>query len=93
MAETARAHVWISGMVQGVYFRQNTRREAQRHGLRGWVRNLHDGRVEAVIEGERSEVEALVAWCRRGPPEASVEQVEVKWEEAAGSLSGFDIVW
>ena len=93
MSEQARAHVWVAGMVQGVYFRQNTRREAQRHGLRGWVRNLGDGRVEAVLEGERGAVETVVAWCRHGPPEAHVDRVEVEWEQPEGSLTGFDIVW
>ncbi len=93
MAEIARAHIWVSGRVQGVYFRQNTRREALRNGLRGWVRNLGDGRVEAVVEGERDAVEAMIAWCRRGPPQAYVDQVDVEWEVARGDLTGFDITW
>jgi acylphosphatase len=93
MADIARAHVWVTGRVQGVYFRQNTRREALRRGLRGWVRNLVDGRVETVIEGEKDAVEAMVAWCRHGPPDAYVDQIDVEWEEAEGNLTGFDVTW
>jgi acylphosphatase len=88
----ARAHVVVSGRVQGVAFRIATVEEAQRlGGLQGWVRNLRDGRVEAVAEGERSKVEALVAWCRRGPPPARVTDVQVSWEPARGDLGTFDI--
>jgi acylphosphatase len=79
--------------VQGVYFRENTRREAQRRAVRGWVRNLSDGRVEAVFEGERNSVEAVVEWCRVGPPDGHVERLEVKWEEPQGSFSGFEVTW
>jgi len=93
VAELVRAHVWVSGMVQGVYYRQNTRREAQKRGVRGWVRNLADGRVEAVLEGERGAVEAAVEWCRLGPPESHVEHLEVKWEEPEGKFPGFDVTW
>ena len=93
MADVKRARVWISGRVQGVYFRQNTQREARRRTLRGWVRNLVDGRVEAAFEGEPGAVEAMVAWCRVGPPEAHVEDVVVEWERAEGSPTGFEVVW
>lgn len=93
MAEQTRVHVWVSGRVQGVYFRQNTRREAQRRGLRGWVRNLADGRVEAVFEGERGALEAVVEWCRVGPPDSFVENLDVRWEEAEGTFPGFEITW
>jgi len=93
MADVKRARVWISGRVQGVYFRQNTQREARRRTLRGWVRNLVDGRVEAAFEGEPGAVEAMVAWCRVGPPEAHVEDVVVEWERPEGSPTGFEVVW
>ena len=93
MADVKRAHVWISGRVQGVYFRQNTQREARRRSLRGWVRNLVDGRVEAAFKGEPGAVEAMVAWCRVGPPEAHVEDVVVEWERPEGSPTGFEVVW
>jgi acylphosphatase len=85
----ARAHLVVSGRVQGVFYRQSTVDEARRRGLTGWVRNLPDGRVEAEAEGERREVEALVAWCRTGPPAARVEGVEVAWGPATGEDHGF----
>ncbi len=88
----ARAHVFVSGRVQGVAFRVATVEEAQRlGGLRGWVRNLRDGRVEALVEGERPKVEALVAWCHHGPPPARVMDVRVSWQPPAGDLGPFDI--
>jgi len=70
--------------VQGVFFRQEARRAAARTGVGGWVRNLPDGRVEAVFEGPRPAVESLVEWCRVGPPAAQVAGVEVRWEAPAG---------
>ena len=80
-----RARLVISGQVQGVAYRACTVDEARRLGLSGWVRNLADGRVEAEAEGPRAAVEALVAWCRRGPPLARVEAVAVAWLEPAGA--------
>ncbi|HEY7726524.1 MAG TPA: acylphosphatase [Anaeromyxobacteraceae bacterium] len=91
MAGTARARILVSGIVQGVAYRQSTVWEAERLDLAGWVRNLPDGRVEALAEGPRQRVEALVAWCWRGPPAARVSKVEVTWEPAAGDLAGFGI--
>jgi len=85
-----RAHVWIVGRVQGVGFRAYTVDEATERGIAGWVRNMPDGRVEAVFEGERAAVEAMVAWCREGPPAARVTSVEVKWEEPLGERH-FDV--
>jgi acylphosphatase len=89
----ARAHLLIAGRVQGVAYRQSTVDEARRLGLAGWVRNLPDGRVEAVAEGDRAQVEALVAWCRRGPRLARVDAVAVIWEEPRGDAGPFDIAW
>lgn len=80
----ARAHVWIAGRVQGVAFRAYTIDEASSRGVVGWVRNTLDGRVEAVFEGEKAAVEAMIAWCRRGPPAARVTSVNVSWEEPQG---------
>ena len=79
-----RAHVLVSGSVQGVYFRAATRDRARSLGVKGWVRNATDGRVEAVFEGERAPVESMVEWCRHGPAGASVDAVETSWEEPRG---------
>ena len=79
----ARAHVIVHGDVQGVGFRYTTVREAGERGLTGWVRNTWQGTVEAVFEGEKNDVEDMVAWCRRGPVSAEVTKVDVTWEEPA----------
>jgi len=84
-----RAHVFVSGMVQGVFFRSETRHEANRRKVTGWVRNLRDGRVEAVFEGEKDAVEKLIEFCRTGPPGARVTKVEVSWEEYTGEFKDF----
>lgn len=88
-----RVHLWIRGYVQGVNFRYYTRQQAQRLGLNGWVRNLPDGRVEVLAEGEEEALQALIAWCQRGPSLAEVEGVEVQWEPYRGDLSRFGIAW
>lgn len=80
----------IHGRVQGVYFRDSMRREAQSLGVAGWVRNRPDGTVEAVVQGAPSAVEAIVLWAHRGPPAARVEKVE--GESAEGAYTGFEIV-
>lgn len=85
-----RVHVHVTGKVQGVYFRDTTRKEAEKRGVRGWVRNLEDGRVEAVFEGEDDAVEAMVAFCHEGPERARVESVDVEDEEPEG-LDGFKV--
>ncbi len=87
----ARVHLVVSGRVQGVFFRQSTADTARRLGLRGWVRNLPDGRVEAEAEGERAALETLVEWCRRGPPAARVDALEAGWGEPRGGLDPFAI--
>ena len=84
-----RAHVFIDGRVQGVFFRDSTRREAERRGLTGWVRNCPDGRVEAVLEGEQEQVARLVEWCGHGPPGAQVRRLEVDWQEYVGEFHSF----
>lgn len=91
MESKVRAHVLIRGRVQGVAFRWETRRVAEVHRLTGWVRNLPDGRVEAVFEGDRKEVEAVINWCRQGPPVARVEDLNVQWEAVTGEHTGFGI--
>lgn len=87
-----RAHIFVIGRVQGVFFRQNTNRQAQIHNVTGWVRNLEDGRVEAVFEGEEAAVKALVAFCSKGPKGASVTDVEVTWETFKGDFQNFSII-
>jgi len=87
----ARAHVYVSGLVQGVFFRVETLRVANRLGLSGWVRNLYDDRVEAIFEGSKDKVEEAVEFCRHGPPRARVTNFEVTWEEWTGKYRGFII--
>jgi acylphosphatase len=90
-AEMARAHIFVSGIVQGVGFRWSMQWMARRLGVKGWVRNLPDGRVEAVLEGPRDRVEELIDWAKRGPSWAVVEGVEVRWEEYRGEFTDFEI--
>lgn len=90
-AGEARARLRIRGRVQGVYYRASTREEALRLGVRGWVRNLADGGVEVLCEGPRAGVDALCAWCGRGPAGARVDVVEVAWEAGGEALVGFEI--
>ena len=79
-----RAEVKVHGMVQGVFFRVETRDRARSLGLAGWVRNAPDGTVEAVFEGDDERVESMVEWCSRGPSGAAVADVDVAWEEPEG---------
>ncbi len=85
----ARLHVWIEGIVQGVFFRDSTRRVANDLGLTGWARNLPDGRVEAVFEGERQGCEKALEFVRVGPPSARVTNVDVAWEDEEESFGDF----
>lgn len=91
MGET-RAHVFVSGKVQGVYYRASTRDAAEEHGVSGWVRNLDDGRVEAVFEGEQGAVDDMVDWCHDGSDRAQVDDVEVTYDDPAG-VDGFEARW
>jgi len=87
----ARAHVFVSGRVQGVFFRQETQERATRLDVTGWVRNTFEDRVEAVFEGEKENVEKLVEFCRKGPPYARVSKVDVMWENYVGEFENFRI--
>jgi acylphosphatase len=89
--EQNRAHLYISGRVQGVFFRAATADEARRRGLSGWVRNRLDGRVEAVFQGEPSSVAAMVSWCHNGPPHARVDSVVADEGEPLEDLDEFDV--
>jgi len=88
-----RAHVLVSGRVQGVFFRSETQDEAIRHGVMGWVRNLPDGKVEAVFEGEKENVEEVIEFCRRGPLGARVTKVDVQWQGFTGEFKNFKIMY
>ena len=91
MKDLARVRLVVSGLVQGVAFRAYTADEARRLGVRGWVRNLADGRVELEAEGERAALEALARWCERGPPAARVEGVAADWRSHVGDLGPFAV--
>jgi len=88
-----RTHVYITGKVQGVYFRQNMRNVARKHNVNGWVKNLKDGRVEAVFEGEEDNVHQVIEWCHIGPTGARVDDVDVIYEEYRGEFDSFDIIY
>lgn len=91
--EKVRAHVIVTGQVQGVYFRAHTREQALSLEVAGWVRNRPDGTVEGVFEGEKENVGKLIEWCREGPPRAGVSGVHVNWEEYRGDFSSFGITF
>lgn len=86
-----RAHIFVTGTVQGVWFRESAKQLATQLNLTGWVQNLPDGRVEAVVEGTDFAVKAMVAWCHRGPDRAVVRHVDARLEAASGEFSQFDV--
>ena len=85
-----RAHVFFTGRVQGVFFRANTQKKAIELGVNGWVKNLPDGRVEAVFEGDELRIKDIILWCSANQPYAVVDDVKIEWEEPEG-LMGFEI--
>lgn len=89
--ERERAHVHVTGRVQGVFFRDSTRQNAERLDLSGWVRNSPDGAVEAVFEGPSDSVREMVRWCEQGPPGASVGSVGADFGPARDDLTGFEV--
>jgi len=86
-----RVRIFVSGRVQGVFFRVETRYEAMKRNVAGWVRNTSGGRVEAIFEGEREDVEKLIDFCRKGPSGARVTKVDVQWEEYSREFKDFKI--
>jgi acylphosphatase len=88
-----RAHIYVTGKVQGVFFRQNTKRQAQSHGVLGCVKNLDDGRVEAVFEGEEEAVRSVIEFCKVGPKGASVTGITVSWEPCKEEFQSFNITY
>jgi acylphosphatase len=89
--DTERAHVYVSGSVQGVFFRDSARQQAEQLGLAGWVKNLPDGRVEALLEGPPGNVREMIRWCEAGPPHATVEDVDAEFETPGEDLKGFEV--
>jgi acylphosphatase len=89
----ARAHVFVNGQVQGIFFRQSTKEKARENGVTGWVQNLPDGRVEAVFEGEEDAVKSLVDYCKKGPSGALITDVDVEFEKFVGEFRNFGIVY
>ena len=92
MSENVRAHVIVTGRVQGVAFRADARWAAERAGVTGWVRNRADGSVEAVVEGARAAVERMVSWFRKGSALARVDEMTLTWEPHTGEFKEFRIV-
>ena len=88
-----RAHILVAGRVQGVFFRDHTRKGAISLDLTGWVRNLRDGRVEALAEGDKDKIDELISRLEEGPPLSQVDRVDVKWEEYKGEFEDFRITW
>ncbi|MGB7532513.1 MAG: acylphosphatase [Halobacteriota archaeon] len=91
MDSKVRAHVFVKGRVQGVLFRYTTKEEANLRAVKGWARNMEDGRVEAVFEGAKEKVDEMVEYCHYGPPAAKVSSVNVTWAEYTGEFKGFSI--
>ncbi len=91
MASPARIHILVSGQVQGVYFRENTRKKAEELGISGWVRNMLDGRVEIMAEGDKDKLDKLMRWAEQGPAFAKVDGLRTAWPEYKGDLGEFQI--
>lgn len=88
-----RAHILVKGLVQGVFYRSTACQVGRQLGLTGWVKNLPDGRVEIIVEGEQEKIEEFIKWCWKGPPSARVDNVDVSYFEAFGEFNDFSIVY
>lgn len=84
-----RAHIFVSGRVHGVCFRADTQQIAREIGLTGWVKNLLNGKVEIVVEGEKEKVKQMVDWVKHGPPAAKVNNIDIQWQEYIGEFKNF----
>ncbi|UCD05451.1 MAG: acylphosphatase [candidate division WOR-3 bacterium] len=91
MKESVRVDIIVEGLVQGVFFRANTRKVAESLALTGWVMNLPDGRVQILAEGPSGKIEEFVRWCQKGPPFARVDHADVRWSEPTGEFTTFEI--
>jgi acylphosphatase len=87
-----RAHIFVSGLVQGVYFRANAASEANGLGITGWIKNLADGRVEIIIEGTQNKIDIFVSWCKKGPANANVQNFELDIVPYIGEFNSFNII-
>ncbi len=87
----SRVNIFISGLVQGVFFRSETKKKAEEFGIFGWVRNLTDGRVEILAEGKREKIERLIDWSGKGPDSSRVDNLEIIWQEYRGEFTNFEI--
>lgn len=85
-----RVHIFVYGLVQGVFFRSNTVNTAKRMGLAGWVRNRSDGSVEIVAEGEKGKLKEFAEWCNHGPDGAKVDEIKKEWKKATGEFGDFE---
>jgi acylphosphatase len=88
-----RVHIFISGRVQGVFFRSRTQKEANKHSVKGWIRNLQDGRVETLLEGREEDVKRLIEFCKKGPPYAIVKDIKIEWKEYKNEFQDFRIIY
>ncbi len=93
MEEEKRIEIRVLGMVQGVFFRTTTRDVARKLGLKGTVRNMSDGSVEIIAEGSEERLNRLISFAKQGPPSAKVYDIQIKWEQAKGDLSYFNIIY
>jgi acylphosphatase len=91
MNEHKQVHVWVRGIVQGVFFRAHTRQVAQSLHVTGWVRNLHDGRVEIIAQGTKDALERLIEWSHHGPSMSRVDKIDVHWEDITQTFNDFEI--
>jgi len=87
-----QVHIFVSGRVQGVFYRANTRKKAKELGIKGWVRNLYDGRVEITAEGKEEDIKKFIEWCKKGPELAFVENIKVEWKDYKGNYKDFSVV-
>jgi len=87
-----QVHIFVSGRVQGVFYRANTRKKAKELGIKGWVRNLYDGRVEITAEGKEKDLKKFIEWCKKGPELAFVENIKVEWKDYKGNYKDFSVV-
>jgi len=89
--EKMRVHIFVSGRVQGIFFRENTKKKAEKLAISGWVKNLRDGRLEAVFEGDRENIEKMVNWAKKGPIWAKIDDFSLVWEDYQGEFKEFSI--